>query len=297
VKNRKKVKKTREDEVYLTHPAFKEDRKRDLLRRLAAPFWRQSVYAQLAMFLVMLAIWPLPIVNPVKLLVVLFHELSHILMAYLTGGVVFGMAIDPGGAGVTLGMGGNEVLIVAAGYIGSLAFGILLYYLCAVWEPREVWAVLFLICCLSIVFRWLNIFTALFGVGAILIMGVGFFILADFVKKFLLRCVATTCCLYPIIDVGGEALEKTPTGFLLNGAVIGSDVSRLARLTDIGAVYIGAFWIVIGLVVCINLVSWSAERDARQKVKLALFRKKHKPREYWKYNPDDPSTIPHYTIR
>jgi hypothetical protein len=281
--------------IYRTHPAFREDRRREFLARLARPFWWSSLATQLVVFLILLALWPIPILNPIKLLVVLFHETSHVLAAWLTGGEVYGLALNSAGAGLTLGAGGNEVLIVAAGYLGSLLFGVILYALCGVWEPRDVWGVLALICCLAPWFRFLNEFTALFCVGTIVVMVLGFFLLTSDTKKFFIRVIATTCCLYPLIDVMSEYTHQHVTW----GHAVASDVSQLAMLTGISEGTLTATWLLLGLTAVMSLVLWSSEKDAARQAKLSLFhhrREKHR-REYWKYDPNDPSTIPHYTIQ
>lgn len=287
-----------DDEIYRTHPAFAEKRKADVMHRLQKPHLIRAVWIQLGVFAIVLLLWKIPILNPVKLLVVLFHELSHVAMAYLTGGKVFGIAIDPGGAGVTLGVGGNEILIVAAGYIGSFLIGWLLYTLSAIWKPDEVLGVLLVFTCLSLAFDWLNEFTAFFGFGTIFLIFLALTLLTDEVRKFIIRMVATTCYLYPLIDVTGELFQKKSEGFLIGGAPVGSDISRLAGLTGIPASIITFVWVASGLGLAIYLILWSARKDAETKVKRSLFRPRKRNRfEHPLYNPNDPSTIPEYTIR
>ena len=298
VKRENKKQERPEELLYKTHPAFEEDRKRDALRRLEEPFSKRSVAIQLVVFGLVFLLWKLPLLNPVKLLVVLFHELSHVLVAYLTGGQVFGIAIDPGGAGITLGLGGNQILILAAGYAGSLAIVWLLYTLSAVWRADEVWGVLFLLCCLSLVFHWLNEFTAFFGYGTLFLMFLGFAVLPDETRKFLLRLVATTCCLYPVIDIAGEVFQKRAEGFKIGGAPVGSDIMRLAALTNIPAVLLTFFWVMAGLVIAVYLIHWSARKDAEVEVKRSLFRPRKRMRfEHPIYDPCDSSTIQEYIIR
>src|SRR5712692_8304995 len=55
------------------------------------------------------------------------HELSHALVAILTGGQVLGIAIRLDGSGVTYARGGNLVLTASAGYVGSSVFGAVLW--------------------------------------------------------------------------------------------------------------------------------------------------------------------------
>jgi hypothetical protein len=234
---------------------------------------RLSLWGQAGLFLLALALWPVPVINPIKLMVVLFHEVSHVAAAYATGGVVFGIAIDPGGAGATLGMGGWQLAIVAAGYAGSLTVGVLLYLLVAVWEPGEVWAFLCGLCAASLGFGWINNFTAVFGYGTILLMFVGAFWTSDELKKILLRWVATTCCLYPVIDVASELWMKSD-GFRIKGQVIVSDVARMAALTGLPGVAIGAAWIAAGLGVAVGMILWSARKDGEGVVRHSLLHRK-----------------------
>jgi hypothetical protein len=63
---------------------------------------------------------------PLRLLVTFIHEGSHALVALLTGGHVYSIAIRPDASGVTLTSGGFGPLIYSAGYLGATAFGALL---------------------------------------------------------------------------------------------------------------------------------------------------------------------------
>ncbi len=160
---------------------------------------------------------------------------------------------------------------------------------------EDVWGFLALLCCLAPWFRFLNEFTALFCVGTIIVMVLGFFLLTSDTKKFLIRVVATTCCLYPLIDVMSEYTRQQDAW----GHGVASDVSQLAALTGISEGTLSATWLLLGLTAVMSLVLWSSEKDAARQAKLSLFRhwRTKNRREYWKYDPNDPSTIPHYTIQ
>jgi len=252
---------------------------------------------QLALFALVLLLWRVPIVNPVKLVVVLFHELSHVAAAYITGGVVFGIAVDPGGAGVTLGMGGNETLVVAAGYAGSLAIGIVLYALSAVWRPDEVWGLLSALCCVSMAFGWLNDFTTVFGYGTITLMVIGLFKLQDDYQKFFLRLVATTSCLYPILDVSGEFFQNAPRGFTVAGKKAGSDVMRLSEITGVSVIVIAGVWVAVGFLLVFLLLRWVSRKDALMEVKRSILQKRRLTAvQYPKYDPSRPGDLPRYEI-
>lgn len=253
---------------------------------------------QLGIFAVLVLLWGVPLVNPFKLLVVLFHEFSHLIAAYATGGVPFGIAIQPAGAGVTLGLGGNEVIVAMAGYVGSFAVGVALYWLSAKWEATDVWMGLFLVSCLSLAFGWLNDFTAMFGYGTLFIMGAGNFLFSPRGKLFFLRVVAATSCLYPVIDVFSTTLMfSDESGMTVNGAAVLSDVEQLEVLTGMNPVVIATVWIIISASACVSLIWWSAEKDAEQQVKRRFFRPRPPRLLDPIYDPHDASSVREYWIK
>lgn len=281
------------------HPALFEERRAAWLREKQLPLLKRSYLLQLAIFIVLLAIWQLPIINPIKLLVVVFHEMSHVIAGYATGASIFGMAIDPGGAGVTLGMGGNQLVIVAAGYLGSFLVGYLLYALSAVWSPIEVWLVLCGLAGGSMFMGWLNDFTRAFGFGSMVLLGIGAVALSDAFKLFVLRIIGTACCLYPVIDVAGEFFSAGQDGFMLHGRPIGSDAQLFSQLSGIPVGLVATFWIVSALSLLGVLVPWSARKEAATEVRRGLIqRAESRARKLPpKYDPSDPRSIPEYTIR
>ncbi|MBN1868091.1 M50 family metallopeptidase [Candidatus Sumerlaeota bacterium] len=290
------------------HPALVLDRKAELdahlERQFRVPFHKRSVATQLTVFVVVLIVWQIPVVNPIKLLVVLFHEMSHVAVAYLTGGRVFGIAIDPGGAGVTLGIGGNETLIVLAGYLGSLTLGCALYGLIALRRPAEVWACLTAVSCASLTLGWLNDFTAAFGIGTVALLVAGILFFKDNVKKFLLTVTATTSCLYPIIDLAGEYIRSENTGFIVHGRAASSDISQLAQLTGISAGLLATVFCLTGMLIVVYLIDLTARLDAEMQTRrqTRFFPVTGPPRRRKVftdelYDPGDPSSGREYVLR
>lgn len=286
------------DKAYLNHPAFIEDRKREALQRLKAPYKKELLYAQLIIIIPILIFWRFPIINPIKLMVVLFHEFSHVLAAYMTGGIVFGIAIDPGGAGVTLGVGGNQVLILLAGYAGSVLIGYSLYILSAIWDSAEVWALLCILACFSMLFGWLNDFTAYFGIWTLSLMLLLLFVLPDDERKLIIRFVAIGSCFYPLIDIFGDIISSSPSGFKVFGKTAGSDIAELSKILGISKLILGGFWIITGSIVVIYLIFWVTDKEAESEVKGIFFKKKKKRDfEYPLYDPRFPDKVPEYTIK
>ena len=74
-----------------------------------------------------LLLWDSQIIYPVKIFVVLLHEISHAIAAIVSGGSVEKIFLDVHLAGSTITKGGNQILIALSGYIGSLIIGSLIF--------------------------------------------------------------------------------------------------------------------------------------------------------------------------
>ena len=70
------------------------------------------------------ALWQTPVVVPLKILIVFFHEVSHAIATFLTGGEVISLSISANQGGVVWSRGGNRFITLTAGYLGSLMIGI-----------------------------------------------------------------------------------------------------------------------------------------------------------------------------
>ena len=64
-------------------------------------------------------LWDTPLVYPLKIFVVLLHEVSHAVVAVVTGGTIERIILDPREGGACYCPGGNTFLTLSAGYLGS----------------------------------------------------------------------------------------------------------------------------------------------------------------------------------
>ena len=230
-----------------------------------AHHWTRVFYLQIVAYIVVFALWVLPIPNPVKLLAVTFHEVSHAMAALLSGGRVFGYAIAPGGAGITLGIGGNMPFILLAGHIGSCIWGVLIYYMSVRLRPVVCILCLEGLMIASILFGWLNEYTSFFGYGALfMMMVVAFF--SDPVRLFFVRVVGSACCLYAPFDVLSElfSFNKAPS---VMGVETVSDIGQLAALSGIPVFLVGLFVIAGQVAVLVWLIRFTCEHGAKQAVR------------------------------
>lgn len=242
---------------------YKRRRKRYKAKR--AQHWARMLRFQVLAYLVVLVLWAVPIPNPVKLLAVSFHEISHGLAAVATGGRVFGYAIAPGGSGVTFGIGGHLPTIVAAGYVGGAVFGAMLYGMSVKMQPRHGLFALLLFVLGTGAFGWLNDYTFVFGIGAMGLILILFATPPAF-TRFFLQLVGSACCLYAPLEVTSDllGLSWTPS---VKGADTVSDISQLSALTGVPAVLIGIVIIAFQITLLVFLVRWTCDTGAKTAIR------------------------------
>ena len=193
-------------------------------------------------------LWDTPIVYPLKIFVVLLHELSHAMAEGATGGTVDQITLDPYQGGATYFTGGSAVLAMSAGYLRSLFWGALMFS--AANEPRirKDWvngAIGTMVILLTIFFVRSG-FGIAFGIffGAAMITASSR--IGEIWNKRLLLTLGLTSALYAILDIKDDVLDRPE---------IQSDAWMLAETTGIGnATMWGALWIFIAIFVSTRLM-------------------------------------------
>ncbi|HEX6135754.1 MAG TPA: M50 family metallopeptidase [Longimicrobiales bacterium] len=188
-------------------------------------------------------LWLTPVVFPLKIFVVLLHEISHAMAALATGGAVERIVLNMNQGGATYILGGNAFLILSAGYLGSLLWGLLLVELASARTKRARWAVgilgafILLVAALFVRNLFGFVFTGLFGAGLILAA-----------RSLSARGVATvllvlglTSALYALLDIRSDILSRPD---------VQSDAAMLAEVTGIPTLFWGFLWIGAGALVC-----------------------------------------------
>lgn len=177
---------------------------------------------------------------------VLLHEISHGLAAVLTGGAIesIGLSVDEGGVCRT--RGGWPFVILNAGYLGSLLWGVLFLILGE--SHRRARGVIAAVGGFTLVVTLVYVRT-LFGFGYGI--AAGFALLAVAAKlrpeasEMLLAAIGATSALYAVWDVASDVLV---------GHSSESDAAALAQLTGIPAVAWGVAWILASLAVLAGVV-------------------------------------------
>ncbi|MCP4149212.1 MAG: M50 family metallopeptidase [bacterium] len=201
------------------------------------------------MFIVSVLLWNTFLLYPVKLFVVALHELSHGLAAIITGGRIVEIQIDyriggyckylfPADAGFF-----NRAFIAAAGYLGSMFWGALIFILAVrtKWDRR----ITFLIGCVMLMLtffviksgEWFGIVFC-FGFSAVLFASAKW--LSDGFHDIFLKFLGLTSCLYVIIDIKEDLIDRTG---------IGSDADAIAAMMGVPSLsmVIGIVWIILAL--------------------------------------------------
>ena len=183
-------------------------------------------------------LWSSPLAQPIKLMVVLFHEISHGVMALFTGGKIISILItaDEGGACET--EGGSEALIVTAGYLGSMFVGGMLLYLSrAKHFVPLVFGLLTLILVAAITTVIRDSYSRTFASGLAVFFVLCGFLAPSTIGALLLRLIGTFTCLYSIFDIYWDVLADQGSAFNQNDAV------AFSQLTGMEPQFVGIAWL------------------------------------------------------
>lgn len=201
--------------------------------------WR--VVATVLLGVALLIFFDHPVMWPLKIVVVFFHELSHALAAWATGGEVLAIGLGTNQSGVTLTRGGSPFVILNAGYVGSLLWGVGL--LTASQRPGWSRPTLGLLAGLLglVTLGYVRPFVSfgfLFAALVSIALGWAARRLRDDWASSGLSVLGTFSVLYSVLDVRDDVLSGRVTG--------ASDATMLADLTGVPASIWGVGWLAAG---------------------------------------------------
>jgi hypothetical protein len=165
------------------------------------------------LFTLIVFFWNTPLLYPIKLLVVLLHEMSHGIAGILTGGKVDKITICTQLGGACYISGGWDFVILPAGYLGSMFWGALLMLLAS---ERRIAAKVSLF--FSVILLFVTIIYVRTWAGILIGLGAGFFFLflsfkaSAGMNKFFLQLIGFTSSLYAIIDIKEDLIDRTVPG-------------------------------------------------------------------------------------
>lgn len=200
-----------------------------------------------------LLLWNTPVVYPVKLFVVLLHELSHGLAAVITGGRIVKIEITADQGGLCATAGGWQLLVLAAGYLGSILWGGLIL-LVASRTKFDKYLSLFIggaVLVITLLFIR-NLFGFVYGVVFGLAMGAIGLFLPLAVNDFILKYIGLTSMLYAIFDIKDDLISRN---------IAESDASRMGQMLFGNSLFWGVIWIAIAGVAAFFILKSAAKGE------------------------------------
>jgi len=183
--------------------------------------------------------WDSIIIYPIKLLVVLLHEISHGIAAIVSGGHVEEININFNLGGECLVNGGNQIFVASAGYLGSLLFGGLLFY--TGYSKKQ------LIISTSVIAFLIIYFAANYISGAVGIVFAIFYFLFLLIlprsinpnyNKVIFASIGLISCLYVLTDIKED---------LLTLEFRATDAQILSDLIGFPSLLWGLVWLIISI--------------------------------------------------
>lgn len=194
-------------------------------------------------------LWDTPVVYPLKIFVVLLHEVSHAVAAVATGGHVDRIVLDPNQGGAAYVAGGNAFITLSAGYLGSLAWGVLLILAAqADWvRTRILTGLVGAMVILLTVFYVRSAFGVVFGLafGAAMLLVARK--LSEGTNRMIVLVLGLTSALYAILDIKSDILDRPH---------LRSDAAMLSEITGIPTMVYGVVWIAIA----VGVSAWLFQR-------------------------------------
>ncbi|MBZ0129706.1 MAG: M50 family metallopeptidase [Rhodobacteraceae bacterium] len=189
------------------------------------------------------ALWNTPVVFPVKVLVVFLHELSHGLAAVLTGGsiVAISLSVQQGGEATTL--GGNGFIILSAGYLGSLLFGVAMLLVAVRTHADRALLAMFGLVLLVVAALYIrDLFAFAFcAIAGISMLGVARYLSRD-INDFILRTIGLTSIIYVPYDIFSDTIARSE---------LHSDAYMLAEQYGGTTMFWGGLWLGLSVVMIV----------------------------------------------
>ena len=207
-----------------------------------------------AFFAALWFFWDTSLVYPLKIFVVLLHEISHAIASVATGGGIEKITLDPRQGGACYCFGGNAFITLSAGYLGSLLWGGAMFSAARSDKVKTSWVNGFI----GAMVVALTVFFVRGGFG--MIFGIAFGLTMIFVSKQmgsavnrgLLLTLGLTSALYAILDIKSDVLDRPN---------IRSDAAMLSEITGVSTTIWGLIWISIAIAVSVWLMR-RAYKDA-----------------------------------
>ncbi len=205
------------------------------------------------MFLIALVFWDFAFMYPIKVFVVLLHELGHGLAAVISGGRIVRIELSANLGGVCWSQGGWRLLVLPAGYIGSMVLGGMILLSAARTRHDKLISTLVGVGTVLVTLLFVrSLFGFAFGLGFGAAMIAAGRLLPEKINDLWLKFLGLTSAMYAVIDIKEDLISRT---------VPGSDAYAMAEILPLPPTFWGVLWLIIALVVGAWLVVVAARGE------------------------------------
>ena len=211
------------------------------------------------MVTIALLFWNTVFIYPIKLFVVMLHEMSHGLMAMAFGGTIIEIQIDQL-------IGGyckysmepsfwGSFMTGSAGYLGSLFWGALILVLAA--KSSKDKYITLVIGIILLGFSYFVMQTGeLFGTGFTIALGlfmlVSYKYFGSFFNDLWLKFIGIISCIYVILDIKDDLIDRSN---------IGSDADKIAEMTGVSSTLVGMVWMALAVITLFLVLRYVYRQD------------------------------------
>ena len=211
---------------------------------------KKQIELGIILFVLLLAffLWNTFLIYPIKLFVVLTHEMSHGISAIISGGKLDSILLTSSLGGESRTIGGSKFIIASAGYLGSLIFGALLFISGYKEKMRKVFSIILAI--LLILFA-ANYLDGGFGRISAVLFALFFILfpiyLPEIANAYFYKILGLISMAYVAIDIKED---------ILTNVYRPSDAQFIAELTSVSATVWGLLWMSISILTIFLLLRW-----------------------------------------
>ncbi len=186
-------------------------------------------------------LWDTDVVWPLRVLIVLFHELSHAVVALSTGGEVLDLTVNRREGGQVTFRGGSFIWTAMAGYLGSLFIGVFLFLMAVTMRfDRIVTAALGVIILLTTALYVRELFAVIYmSLMGVVLVGVGWKLPAQ-VSDLLLRVMGLVSMLYVPWDIAVDTILTANRTSLQ-----ATDAQAVAYQLGLTEKIVGVLWVIV----------------------------------------------------
>lgn len=193
-----------------------------------------------ASLLMIIFFWNTKIIYPIKLSLILFHEASHALAAYVTGGKVIEIELNRDLSGGCIVENGNNFIIALSGYPGSIVIAVLLFFSA---YNKKLKSISSFGVPAALIFITANFIDDLLISIIILLIAASFFMIARFtpeiINNLFFKITGIISLVYVVLDILMDSSRSN---------LIQSDVAQLSYLSGIPEFVWLLIWLLILLV-------------------------------------------------